>query len=82
MENDNVKLKIKKEIAEQGGFALILIIITILIIAVIAFGTISWKGQVQQSQEIKNKAVDDLKAINENLNKYNQQIQNNLEDKK
>ena len=82
MENDNVKLKIKKEIAEQGGFALILIIITILIIAVIAFGTISWKGQVQQSQEIKNKAVDDFKAINENLNKYNQQIQNNLEDKK
>ena len=70
-----------KNFFKQEGFGLIIIIIAILIIAMIAFGTISWKGQVEQGKKIKNKAVDDLKAINENLKKNNQQIKNNLEDK-
>ncbi|MEI6596958.1 MAG: hypothetical protein WCL13_01960 [bacterium] len=66
---------------KQRGFGLILIIIAILIIAVIAFGTINRKGQVEQNKEIKNKAVEDIKNINNNLQKNNQQIQDSLEDK-
>ena len=67
--------------AKQRGFGLIIILIAILIIAVIAFGFMNKKGHIEQSKEIKNKAVEDLKVINENLEKNNQQIQNNLENK-
>ena len=70
-----------KNYREQKGFGLIAIIIAILIIAVIAFGAMSRKGQVRQSQEIKNKAVIDLEKINDNLKKNKQQIQNSLENK-
>lgn len=69
--------------SQQKGFGLILVIIAVLIIAVIAFGFISRrKGQIEQNQEIKNKAVEDLKAINEKLEKNNQEIKNDLEEKK
>jgi len=78
MQNDNVKLKMGEEIKGHGGFTLILVIIAILIVAIIAFGFMNQKGQIEQSQEIKNQAVIDLEKINNNLKKNNQQIQNNL----
>jgi len=67
--------------AKQRGFGLIVILIAILIIAVIAFGLMNKKGQVEQNKEIKDKATEDLKVINQNLEKNNQQIQDSLENK-
>ena len=67
-----------KSYSQQKGFGLILIIITVLIIAVITFGFINRKGQIEQNREIKNKAVEDLKVINEKLEKNNRQIQNDF----
>lgn len=66
-------------IFQKRGFALIAIMIAILIIAVIAFGAMNRKGQVEQNKEIKNQAEIDLQKINDNLKKNNQEIQNNLE---
>ncbi|MFA6306949.1 MAG: prepilin-type N-terminal cleavage/methylation domain-containing protein [Patescibacteria group bacterium] len=62
----------------QKGFGLIIILIAILIIAVIALGAMNRKGQIEQNKEVKNKAVEDLKNININLEKNNQEIQNNI----
>jgi Tfp pilus assembly protein PilV len=67
--------------AKQRGFSLIVILVAILIIAVIAFGLMNKKGQVEQNKEIKDKATEDLKVINQNLEKNNQQIQDSLENK-
>ena len=66
---------------KQKGFGLILIIVTILIIAIIAFGFMNRPGQIEKSQEIKNKAINDLQKVNSNLINNNQEIQKNLEDK-
>ena len=66
---------------QQKGFVLIIILIAVLIIAAIAFGFINRKGQIEQNREIKNKAAEDLKAINEKLEKNNQQIKNDLNNK-
>lgn len=63
---------------KQKGFGLIIIILAILIIAVIAFGVINRRGMVEENKEIKNKAVEDIKNINNNLEKNNLEIQNNL----
>jgi hypothetical protein len=69
-----------KEIFKQKGSALILVIIAIVIIAIIVFGFGSWKGQVEQSKQIENKALNDLQKINDNLKKSNQEIVENLAD--
>ncbi len=63
---------------KQKGFGLIIIIIAILIIAVIALGITNRKGQVEQSKEIKNQAVEDIENINNSLEKNNLEVQNNL----
>lgn len=67
-----------KNIAKQNGFSLIAIMIAILIIAVIFFGIKNWKGNTEQTQEIKNKAVEDLGNINKNLENNNQEMQDAL----
>jgi type II secretory pathway pseudopilin PulG len=64
-----------KNIFKQGGFGLIVIMIAILIIAIIFFGTRNRKGQVEQGQEVKIKAVNDLEVINDKLKNNNQEIE-------
>ena len=63
----------------QKGFSLILVLIAIVIIAVIFFGARNWRGQLEQGKQTENKAASDLKAINKNLEQYNQDIKNSLE---
>lgn len=73
-------IKKMKNYREQRGFALIAVMIAILVIAVIAFGAMNWKGQIEQNKEIKNQAEIDLQKINDNLKKNNQAIVENLAD--
>jgi type II secretory pathway pseudopilin PulG len=73
--------KMNNLIFQKRGFALVVIIVAVLIVAIVAFGAMSWKGQIQQSQEIKNKAIVDLEKINNDIKDSNRQIQNNLEDR-
>ncbi|MDO8667628.1 MAG: type II secretion system protein [bacterium] len=71
-------MKTNKEIFKQRGFALIAILVAVLVIGVIAFGTIKWQGQIQQSKQIENQAVKNLQKINDNFEKNNQAITKNL----